>query len=395
MTNRRRLLAILDGKSPDRIPWIPRLQLWYNARRAEGTMPARFAGMTLRDVEHALRVGTPARDGRIFAVRYEGVEIVTKREGRVSTTRYVTPFGTVSRRVELAESLVGYADDGLDVEYPIKGERDYDVWEYVAEHTYYDPMPEAYRAYDAGIGEDGLPLVDAGDCPFHCFLMSLAGYQQGHLELFDRPHRVERLLRVMTDCDRERLWPVVAGSEARLILHGVHFDSQLTPPRLFAQYIEPYYREFSAILHAHGKSLAFHADNDSRLILPHVRDAGFDMAECFTTQPMVRCTLAQARAAWGNDVIIWGALPSTLLEATTPEEQFEEYVRGIFRTVAPGDAFILGIADNAMPLTLIERVERVSELVEEYGGYPLSPNDGGLGALPRTATEGSRSARAR
>ena len=75
MTNRERLLAILDRQSPDRIPWIPRLQLWYNARRAEGTLPERFRGMSLRQVEHALRLGTPARDGHVFAERYEGMEV--------------------------------------------------------------------------------------------------------------------------------------------------------------------------------------------------------------------------------------------------------------------------------------------------------------------------------
>lgn len=35
------------------------------------------------------------------------------------------------------------------------------------------------------------------------------------------------------------------------------------------------------------------------------------------------------------------------------------------------DAFILGVADNVMPDAYIERVERVSEMVEEYGTYPV------------------------
>jgi hypothetical protein len=287
MTNRERLLAILDRKIPDRIPWIPRLQLWYNARCAERNLPERFAGMSLREVEHALGVGTPARDGRIFSLRYEGLEVVVTKSGRVTTTQYVTPYGTATKRSELAETLVGYADDGMDVEFPIKDEGDYDIWEYVVEHTYYDPTPEKFREYDAWIGDDGLPLVDAGDCPFHTFLMTLAGYQHAYLELYDRPQRVERLLRVMTDCERERLWPVVAASDAQLILHGVHFDSQMTPPRFFTPYITPYYQEFSAVLHTHGKSLAFHADNNSRRILSQIKEAGFDMAECFSTVPMV------------------------------------------------------------------------------------------------------------
>ena len=48
-------------------------------------------------------------------------------------------------------------------------------------------------------------------------------------------------------------------------------------------------------------------------------------------------------------------------------------MRDVFRIIAPGDAFILGVADNVMPTSLIERVERVSELVEQYGSYPVQP----------------------
>jgi hypothetical protein len=147
----------------------------------------------------------------------------------------------------------------------------------------------------------------------------------------------------------------------------------MTPPHLFRRYISPYYREFSARLHACGKRLAWHADDDSRHILAETREAGFDMAECFCTAPMVDVTLDEARAAWGNDVIIFGGVPSIVLEAGFPEAEFEAYMLGVFRAVAPGDAFILGVADNVMPTSLIERVQRISGLVDEYGTYPVQP----------------------
>jgi hypothetical protein len=166
---------------------------------------------------------------------------------------------------------------------------------------------------------------------------------------------------------------VVADSPARLILHGVHFDSQMTPPHMFRKYMTQYYQDFSALLHARGKSLTWHADDDSKDILAEVKDAGFDMSECFCTAPMVEVTLQEARAAWGTDVTIFGGVPSIILEPTFPEAEFEAYMRGVFRTIAPGDAFILGVADNVMPTSIIERVARISDLVERYGTYPIQP----------------------
>jgi hypothetical protein len=215
-------------------------------------------------------------------------------------------------------------------------------------------------------------MVSCGDVPFHYFLLHLAGYNQAYFEMVDHPEEFEHLLTVMTQVEKERLWPVVLDSPARLILHGVHFDSQMTPPHQFRKYITPYYQEFSALLHAKGKSLTWHADDDSKDILAEVKAAGFDMSECFCTAPMVEVTLEEARAAWGEDVIIFGGVPSIILEPTFPEAEFETYMRDVFRTIAPGNAFILGVADNVMPTSIIERVERISDMVREYGTIPIS-----------------------
>ena len=42
MTNRERVLAIMDGKMPDQIPWIPRMLLWWLACRNTATLPERY-----------------------------------------------------------------------------------------------------------------------------------------------------------------------------------------------------------------------------------------------------------------------------------------------------------------------------------------------------------------
>jgi hypothetical protein len=53
------------------------------------------------------------------------------------------------------------------------------------------------------------------------------------------------------------------------------------------------------------------------------------------------------------------------------DEAFERYMRDLFRTIAPGDAFILGVADNVMAEAKLERIERISEMVGETGVYPI------------------------
>ena len=102
-----------------------------------------------------------------------------------------------------------------------------------------------------------------------------------------------------------------------------------------------------------------------------MKDAGFDMMDCFTTAPLVNCTLKEAREAWGTSMIIWGGVPSIMLEDTFSEEEFEHYMAELFQIIAPGDAFILGVADNVMPPAKLSRIIRISQMVEEYGHYPI------------------------
>ena len=371
MNNRERLLAILDRRPPDRIPWIPRLLLWYNARNLTHTMPAKWEGWSLREIERDLNLGTPARTGRVVEIQYDGVDVVVREEGGKRITEYHTPVGMVRTVMGFSQGLEEQGLPGRVEEYPLKGPQDYAVWEWVLEHTQWTPTYEAYNAYDAEIGEDGLPMVGVGDVPFHDFAKSLAGYGDVFYQLADYTQEVEHLLAVMTEVQRECLWPLLAESPAPLLQHGVHLSSQFTPPHFFEKYVLPYYEEFMPLMHDHGKALAMHADNDVSRILELLERAGWDMVECFVTAPMVPLTLEQARAAWGNRVIMWGGLPSLLLSPSVKEEEFRAYMDQLFKTIAPGDAFILGVADNVMPDSLIDRVAWVSEIVEERGWYPV------------------------
>ena len=95
------------------------------------------------------------------------------------------------------------------------------------------------------------------------------------------------------------------------------------------------------------------------------------MAECFVTAPMVPVTMAQARAVLGREVIIWGGIPSVMLCEPVSDEQFAAYMHDLFRTISPGDAFILGVADNVMAEAKLERIEQVSEMVQMVGQVPI------------------------
>ncbi len=371
MTNRGRMVAVLERRAPDRIPFAPRLELWYAGCKATANLPERYTGLPLRAIERELDVVTPARQGKIFTVAFDGVEVSERREGGRQITEYRTPVGSV-RSVGRTPSRTDQAGmAAVAEEHVLKGPDDYRVWEYVTEATQWIPCYEEYLSYDREIGDDGLPFVGVGDVPFHNFLQKLAGYESAFYHLADEPERVEHLLDVMTRVERERLWPVIVAGPARFLMHGVHLSSQITPPPLFERYILPYYAQLMPLLHGAGKTVAMHADADLSQLLPLVERAGWDALECFVTAPMVPLTFERAREFFGTRMILWGGIPSVFLSSWYSEEEFRSAVRRVLHAAAPGAAFILGIADNVMPDSLIERVEWISRLVAAEGGYPL------------------------
>jgi hypothetical protein len=97
-----------------------------------------------------------------------------------------------------------------------------------------------------------------------------------------------------------------------------------------------------------GKLLVGHADADTSLLLDLLKQAGFDLLDRFVAVPMETCRLKR-RAVFGSEIIIWGGIPSVMLCHPVSNEEFEAYMPDLFRTIAPDDAFILGVADNVMP----------------------------------------------
>ncbi|MCH8911882.1 MAG: hypothetical protein IH867_14245 [Chloroflexi bacterium] len=372
MMERERHLAALNGVKPDRISWMPRLEIWYTAHYLAGTLPAEYAGMRLGEVQKSLGVGKTARSGHVFTTRIKGVEINQRLDGLKTRTDYVTPVGTVWSLEQRTDELDAQGIHPLEVEHFIKGPEDFDAVMYIVENTEYFPAYEQFIDYDESIGDAGLPMTSVGDIPFHHFLNVYSGYEKGYLDLFDHPNKVERLLEAMHHNLKEKMWPVAAKSPGTLFLHGAHFSSQTTPANYFERYMLPYMQEFADYMHSHGKKVVHHADNDTSEIIDLLKRSRYDMHECFVTAPMVPITLADARKGLGDKVAIFGGVPSVILEESVSEEQFENYMQEIFRAVAPGDRFILGIADNMMPTSLLSRVKRIGELVEQQGIYPIN-----------------------
>ncbi len=54
---RERFLAILNDQRPERIPFIDRMNFWYESHKMAGTLPQRYAGKSLADARDLCGMG--------------------------------------------------------------------------------------------------------------------------------------------------------------------------------------------------------------------------------------------------------------------------------------------------------------------------------------------------
>jgi hypothetical protein len=134
---------------------------------------------------------------------------------------------------------------------------------------------------------------------------------------------------------------------------------------LFQRYCLPYYQRYAEIIHGSGKKLGTHGDGDLRPILDLIPETNLDVCESFAPSPLTSCDFDDAWRAWENGPIIWGGIPSPILEERTSEEAFRRFIDRLLATIADG-RIILGVSDMVMGHNLIDRVAYIADIIEQY-----------------------------
>jgi len=103
-----------------------------------------------------------------------------------------------------------------------------------------------------------------------------------------------------------------------------------------------------------------------------IRDSGAHVTEAVTPYPMTKVTIGEYYQRWSDKLTIWGGIPEILLmEETATDDDLESYLDHLFKVVAPGRRFIVGIADTTPARAVFDRLVRIGERVENEGRLPL------------------------
>jgi len=390
MTHRERMLATIRGQPTDQIPWAPRMDLWYIAQRARGTLPAEFAGLDIVGIAEALEVACRAVGGDFtvtgsheisllgldnhpdypFRVELRALPIDCIDDGENVKTCIQTPAGEVFTHLYRDAQMT---QNGISLPfvkaYAINSVEDFEAVAQVFDHIEVIPTPEAYATFQQHVGHHGIAVAHGprAASPMHLILHDLVAAEQFFYLYADSREALHRLAERIEPFFEAVLDALVA-SDAEVVFWGGNYDQDITWPDFFEAEISSWLKNASERLHAAGKLMLTHADGENRALLPFYPACGFDVAESVCPQPMTRCTLSEIREGLGGKTTVWGGIPSvTLLEDSMTDRAFEAYLDDLLGSLGGGDHLILGVSDNVPPDADFTRLEQIKRRVKDFG----------------------------
>jgi methylmalonyl-CoA mutase cobalamin-binding domain/chain len=399
MTHRQRILAAVRGEMADRIPYAPRIDLWHNANSLNGTLPTRHRGRSRDEIalcegwalhkvvaDHLRQPNPDAMRHRALGVHFmeeyvaqfafsDRIRIDVEREGERTRVRYTTDKGTIRTSTVYSDQM---RRSGTSVpwieEHAVKSPEDLKVLAHIFENMDVVACYEPFRAYQAAVGENGLPVtsftVAAG--PVHhiqkYFLDATVFFHYYRDHLPEILYLADALAPLY-----EQALKVTAESPAEVIQWGSNFDEMLTFAPMFAAHFVPWIRKAKDVLGPRGIRILCHTDGENQGLMDLIHDSGTDVAEAVCPAPMTKVTIQEYYRRWGDRITIYGGVPSNLLlPQLTPDDQFESFMDTLFAGIGDGRRFVLGIADATPPDADFERLVRIGEMVNERGRLPLA-----------------------
>ena len=365
MTRKELNLAIFEGRA-DKVLWQPRLETWIFHHQAEGTLPDRYKNLDYFGIYDALRC-SPRYAASAGIEKYEEpADVVRTQEqrGNYLIETVTTPSGTITT-VHQEVWRDGKLVNRRIAKYPVKTPQDLRVVIDLIEREQYRANPAEFQAAADRVAHRAEPTIFLSSSGFTDLIKWWCGLTDTFYLLADAPEVVEEYLEA---CDRrdDRLIDAALQLPCRIFNLGDHATNEFTPPPILKRYLLPRWQRIGKRLHQAGRFVHTHWDGNAKLILPYLQETGLDGVEALTPAPMGDITLEEIKAAVGDKMICLDLLPAIhfLPEYTTQEVL--DFAKKVIDMFAP--RLILGVSDEISQVGQIEKIEAVSQLVDEICG---------------------------
>lgn len=366
MTHRERILAILQGKQPDLVPWCGDLDYWAHSLIARGLKPKDFiTSDAYMEWHRDLGVGYYLQGYFPYKEVYNNCDVTEWKEGNRRYKRIVTPCGTLEECWEYIEDSFSEAP----VEHLMKSEADIPAMIYMYDNMSFVPDYKFAEKRNLQVGDQGVTLCYLPKSPFMHLVALEAGIMTVTLLAYSVPEDFERLLASM-----KRAFDIAAqiaiDSPAEVLMIPENLSSEMVGDLFFQQYMKAYQEEWTEKIRLAGKYSYIHMDGTLKGLLKQESLVGFSVLEALTPSPVGDVSMEEMLPLLKDSKsIFWGGIPGVYFTPHISDEEFDRHVIEVLKIMRTQPRFVLGVADQVPPDGLEYRVKRVGELVKLYGAY--------------------------
>jgi methanogenic corrinoid protein MtbC1 len=426
MTHREKLLKVARGVMVDTIPWIPRIDLWHNAKSLAGTLPKKYQQYSVEEIHRAegwplhkvipeyLKPDKPEdiihRAIGLYRLKefpYDfefsseiEIEVDYEESDDESMTRvtYHTAVGNISVTHGItAEMKKSGASITWVKEHAVKTKDDYHTLAHLFANLKLKPAYGRFARWKDSVGEDGIAVAQglgiACSSPMHFIQKTLLDATDFYLHYHDYPKEMAELVEALDPLYR-RLIDILAGSPADAVLWSGNVDDMITYPAYFEKDILPWCRQAGQKLHAEGILTVVHPDGENRGLMDLIPDCEMDIADAVTPYPMTKIDIAEYYERWcrSGKMTIQGGIPEMfLLEESTTRDDLKNYLDHLLNVITPGTRFIASIGDTSPPNTDFDRLLYIGERIANEGALPLQAGSFDPVSQERLARAGTQS----
>jgi uroporphyrinogen-III decarboxylase len=387
MDHREQMMAVVRGEIPDRLLFVPRLDIWYNRNKVRGTLPSGFERLSLAEIAAALGVGfhsvvpdfirsAPVEDlyhrglgfynnpEFPFVADFREVDFDVSMSDDDLTVVYHGAKGDIRTRCSFGRKLLESGSSIPDIlEYAVKDRADYACLGEILSRVKLRPTPGRYRTYRDRVGRAGIAVayISLACGPMHHVMRDLRRYEEFCLDLYDDPELLAPCVEPLSELHRQLIESVLQ-CDAEVVLYGANYDDTITYLPFFREHILPWLNRAAERLHSAGKFLLTHTDGENEGLLSAFSGCSLDIADSVCPAPMTRLSLKDYRDVFRDRTTIWGGIPSNvMLKSCCSDSEFRAFVKDAIETVRPYDRFILGIADTTPPDAETDRIRYLAE----------------------------------
>ena len=366
MNDRERIMTLLSGGVPDRVPWFGDLTYWAAAMEQAGQVPLDWQTSDDYYAFHRqLGVGFYLQGYYGFReLPTQGVEISEERRGDVRTRVVETPVGVLREQWRFLSESAAWAP----TERMIKSPQDLAPLRYWWHRRAFEPAPEEAARRRPLLDELGVVLCYLPRSPFMELTTELAGISHIVDLWLDAREEFEETLLVMGDTS-DRAAEAALQAPADCLMIPENLSSEVVGRKFYERYVSPWEKPWVQHIREAGMVSFIHMDGTLRGLVGRVAETGFDVIEAVTPRPVGDLAMDEVRVVAGPHPILWGGIPGIYFTSLVSDAEFDRHVREMLGIMVTDRRMVLGVADQVPPDGLRSRMARVAELVERYGQH--------------------------